>query len=214
MGPLALTRDGRLLLGTQGSDGTLAAYYDASGAQLGTLGQAPVQTPAILDVRGMKREIIDGRVPAFFRNLVYPVFGSDGDMWLILTGEALVQRYDGTGNQQLSVPLAAPHLQRIWEGVVARSRETLDNPRGIDGPVYVLDAVVVGQALWMLLNMPASDPAVMLVLAPDGTIEHTLVFSEVRGPVAFALDRARERVYFTIPSNASVVAAALPAGWR
>jgi len=214
LGPLALTKNGTLLLGTQGLHGELAAYYDASGALLGTLGQAPARTSVILDVRAMKQEIIAGEVPAFFRNLVHPVFAPDGAMWLILTGEALVQRYDATGTRRLSVSYAAPQLERIWQDVVARSRETLDDPRQIDGPVYVLDAAVVEQGLWMLLNMPASEPAVILALTPGGTFERTLVFSAVRGAVSFALDRARDHVYFTIPSNASVVAATLPDAWR
>jgi hypothetical protein len=192
----------------------LATYYDASGAPLATLGHTPARTPAILDVRGMKQEIIDGRVPAFFRNLVYPVFAPDGDMWLILTGEARVQRYDATGNTRFSVSLAAPELERIWQAVVARAEETLDDPRRIDGPVYVLDAAVVGQELWMLLNMPAPEPAVILALTTDGRFEQTVVFSEVRDALSFAVDRARGRVYFTIPTSASVVATPLPAGWH
>ena len=210
LGPLALSEDGRLVLGTQGLQGSLAAYYDGSGALLGMLGEAPARTSMILDVRAMKQEIIAGRVPAFFRNVVHPVFAPDGTIWLILTGEALVQRYDTTGAQQLSVSLAAPQLERIWQDVVARSRETQDDPRHIDGPVYVLGAAVVNQRLWMLLNMPASEPAVMLALTTDGTLERTLVFSAVRGAQSFAMDTARERVYFTIPSDASVVAAPLP----
>jgi hypothetical protein len=214
LGPLALTRDGRLLLGTQGLQGALAAYYDASGTLLGTLGQPPAETPMILDVRGMKQEILAGEVPAFFRNLVHPVFAPDGAMWLILTGEALVQQYDASGTQRLSVSLAAPQLERIWEGVVARNRETLNDSRHIDGPVYVLDAAVVDQELWMLLNMPASEPAVMLALTTNGTFERTLVFTRVLGAESFVIDAARDRVYFTIPSNASVVAAPLPGGWH
>ncbi len=214
LGPLALTKDGRLLLGTQGLHGELAAYYDASGALLGTIGQAPARTSAVLDVRAMKQEIIDGKVPAFFRNLVHPVFAPHGAMWLILTGEPLVQRYDATGIQQLSVSYAVPQLKRIWQNVVARSRETLDDPRQIDGPVYVLDAAVVEQEMWMLLNMPTSDPAVMLRFTTDGTLEQSLVFAGVRGALSFALDRTRDRVYFTLPSSARIVAASLPRGWH
>ena len=75
----------------------LAAYHDPSGNQLGTLGVPLAPVSLIQSPSATKQEIIDGRGPALFRNSVLPVFAPNGDMWLILTGEGQLQRFDSTG---------------------------------------------------------------------------------------------------------------------
>ena len=76
--------------------------------------------------------------------------------------------------------------------------------------MYVSDAMVVGQTLWILLNMPEEEPAVMLALSKDGTVEQRVLFSGVIGATQFAFDRSGGRILFTIQSNASIVAASWP----
>ena len=212
MGPIAVNENGWLMAGTLGMHDVLATYHDASGDQLGTLGTPPAQASQIMDFAAMKREIVAGTVPAMFRNAVLPVFAPDGDMWLILTGEGVVERYDSEASLQVSVPLVAPEMEGIWARCVERNRETLNDPRRLAGLSYVTDAVVVDGTLWLLLNAPPDEPSVILALAGDGTVRHRVVFSGVTGAQQFSFERARGRGLGTIPSTAGVVAAPLPAG--
>ncbi len=210
MGEVAVNDNGWLLASTLGRLDALASYHDASGNQVGVLGSPPASAATMMNFASMKKEIVAGIVPAMMRNSVLPLFATDGSMWLILTGEGLVQRYDNDGSLQVSVPLVAPEMERIWADVVERNRAEIDDQRGVHGLVYVADAMVVGQTLWVLLNMPKEEPAVMLALASDGTVEQRVVFSGVIGATQFAFDRSRDRILFTIQSNASIVAASWP----
>ena len=210
LGRMAINEAGRLIMGTFGIQDALAAYYDESGDQVGTLGSPFASVSAIMDFTSMKKELIAGQVPAMTRNSVLPVFAPDGGMWLILNGEGLVQRYDNQGSLQMSVPLAASEFELIWAEVVRRNIEILDNQRSLFDLQYVVDAAVVGERLWLLLNMPEKEPAVMLALSADGTIERRALFSRISGARDFAVARSQGRIFFTIPSTASIVAASWP----
>ncbi len=131
-------------------------------------------------------------------------------MWLILTGEGWLQRFDKEGSLQVSVPLEAPEMERAWEALVERAKATLGNPRHLPGLAYVNDATVVGQTLWLLLNTPEDEPAVLMAVAADGQVKRRVLFSRVLGAHQFVFDRAHGRIFFTIPSTASIVASSLP----
>lgn len=210
MGEVTVNDNGWLLASTLGRLDALASYHDASGNQVGTLGSPPASAATMMNFTSMKKEIVAGIVPPMMRNSVLPLFAPDGSMWLILTGEGLVQRYDTGGSLQVSVPLVAPEMERIWADVVERNRAEIDDQRSVHGLVYVSDAQVLGQTLWVLLNMPEEEPAVMLGLAADGTVEQRVLFSGVIGATQFAFDRSEGRILFTIQSNASIVAASWP----
>jgi hypothetical protein len=210
MGPVAVSEDGRFLITTLGMYDALAAYYDPSGNQLGTLGTPLDSVSLIMSPTKTKKEIVDGKVPALFRNSVLPVFGPDGDMWLILTGEGQLQRFDKEGSLQVSVPLEAPEMEQVWEECVERAKATLGNPRHTPGLFYVLDATVVGQTLWILLNTTEDQPAVLMAFTADGQVKRRVLFSSVLGAQQFAFDRARGRIFFAILSTASIVASSWP----
>ena len=210
LGPMAVNEKGWLLIATGGTQDALAAYFDEVGNQLGTLGSPLAEPLAIMDFQSIKEEIVEGKIPAMFRSIVRPVFAPAGDMWLILVAEGMVQRYDNEGLLQVSTPLVAPELDRIRAAFVERNRELMNDPGRLHQLMYVTDAQVVGQTLWMLLNMPVEEPAVMLALSADGTIERRVLFSSVSGARQFALARSQSRIFLTIPSAASVVAAPWP----
>ena len=210
MGPIAVRDDGRFLITTLGMFDALAAYHDPSGQELGTLGTPFASVSLVMSPAETKREIVDGRVPAMFRNSVLPLFAPDGDMWLILTGEGQLQRFDEAGSLQVSVPIEAPELEQAWQEVVHHAESTLANPRSVKGLFYVWDATVVGQTLWILLNTTEGGPAVLLAFTADGQAKRRVLFSNVSGARQFAFDRARDRIFFAITSDASIVASSLP----
>ena len=158
IGAVDVDDSGRLVAATMGTEDALATYHDAAGTLVRTFGtpRAPVST--MLDLTAMKKEILGGTVPALFRNAALPVFAPDGGVWLILTGEGEVERYDSTGAQEVAVPFEAPEMEAIWANVVERTKETMGNPRRLVGFSYVADASTAGELLWALLNVPEVDP--------------------------------------------------------
>jgi hypothetical protein len=210
MGPIAVIGDGRFITTTLGLDDALAVYHDPTGQQLMTLGTPLAEVSGYGNPSQTKQEIIDGTVPAMFRNSVLPLFAPNGDMWLILTGEGLLQRFDEAGSLQVSVSIEAPELEQVWQEVVHHAESTLANPRSVKGLFYVWDATVVGQTLWILLNTTEGGPAVLMAFTPDGQVKRRVVFSSVFGAHQFAFDRARNRVLFAISFDASIVTSSLP----
>jgi hypothetical protein len=210
MGPVAVRGDGRFLITTLGMFDALAAYYDPTGEQIGTLGTPFGSVSLVMSPSETKQEIVDGKVPAMFRNSVLPLLAPDGDMWLVLTGEGLLQRFDEAGSLQVSVPLEAPEMEQVWQEVVEHAESTLANPRSVKGLFYVWDAAVVGRTLWLLLNTTERGPAVLMAFTAEGQGKRRVLFPEIRGARQLALDPARGRVFFAITSDASIVASSLP----
>lgn len=212
MGPVAVGRRGDFLVTTLGVDGVLAAAHDPSGAEVHRLGTPPVASAPALDPRRSKQGLVDGKLPAIFRNAVLPVMAPNGDRWLVLTGEGEFQRYSEAGVQLAAFPLTAPEMKQGLSEAVDHAKATLDDPRTLRALRYVFDATIVGNRLWVLLNSTRDGPAVLLAIEPDGTMARRLTFSAVRGARAFALDPIRGTALFAVPQQAALVAAPLPRG--
>lgn len=210
MGPVAIAEDGGFLITTLGMHGTLAEYYDPSGDERARMGTPPDSVAPVVSPLQSKQDLVAGRVPALFRNAVLPVVAADGEMWLILVGEGVLQRYSKAGALQLSVALQTAEMKRVREEVVADAKATLDDPRHLKALRYILDAAVVGRTLWVLVNTTADGPAVLLAIDPTGQVTRRLTFPNIRGARAFVLDPSRARVFFALSADASVVASSLP----
>jgi len=79
MGPIAVADDGRFITTALGMPDALALHHDPSGNRLGTLGTPPASVSGVASPAQLKQQMIDGQVPAMFRNGVLPVFAPDGD---------------------------------------------------------------------------------------------------------------------------------------
>jgi len=210
MGPVAVGDDGGFLVTTLGLHGALAESYDPFGNRQLRLGAPPDSGPPALNLRQSKEALIAGRLPALFRNAVLPIPSPDRGWWLVLTGEGRLQRYAADGALAVSVPLAAPEMPQVRREAVAYAKATLEDQRSVKPIRFVLDGVVVGNTLWVLLNATEDGPAVLLAFGADGQAIGRLTYPAVRGARSFALDPARDRVFFGLPNSASVVVAALP----
>jgi hypothetical protein len=151
-----------------------------------------------LDLVEMKRDIIAGKLPAIVQNAALPAFAPNGDMWLILTSQGIVQRYGRDGSLLLAVPFETPEKAAIWSACIAWNKEIVNDQRRLCMPTYATDASDDGVILWVLLNMPEDDPSVVVGFASTGKLVHRIRYRDVTGARQFALDRARERIVFTI----------------
>jgi len=210
MGPVAISGDGGFLVTTLGLQGALAVFYDRSGTRVASLGTPLDSVQRIVDPRAINDDIIGGRVPALFRNAVLPVFAQNGDLWLVLNGEGLLQRYSEDGTLLFSVPLQEPEMKQVWQEIIARAKAAPPNEPNVEALQYVRDAAVLGTTLWLLLNTTKDGPAVLVAVSDTGRVERRLKFPGVRGASAFAIDKGRRRIFFAVLSNATLVATAFP----
>ncbi len=206
IGGITLSRNGRMAVSTQGfRQEILALSFDPDGQAAGQFGTTVVPPHDLWDMTAIRASIMDDEVPAQLRNWTMPAIDDDGSVWLILNAEAVVQRFDPTGTMLWSLQLEAPELVTIKERFFQRNRE-LEGP-GFVVLTYVADAARVDDEIWLLLNLPDEDPAVVLVVSDDGRLRRRISFPEVFGADALAVDRGRGRVYLTVPSEASLLAA-------
>ncbi|NIR45800.1 MAG: hypothetical protein GWN99_15310 [Gemmatimonadetes bacterium] len=209
LGGFSLSGDGHLAVPTQGfREEVLVLRYGPDGEPAGGVGEPVVPPHDMWDMRAISSSIESGQVPASLRNMSLPVVEDDGSLWLILQAEAIVRRYDPEGEPLWSTELRSPELAAIEESFFTRNRE-LEVAAFI--PLrYASDAVAVNGRLFVLLNTPTEDPATVLVLGAEGEMVARIVLPSVRNADELAVDTERGKLYLTVPSDASLLAAALP----
>lgn len=202
-GPVALHPSGWLAGSTLGAGNVLVTILDPYGKPQGGL-RTPVVPPlAMVDFDEMKRQITNGEVPAFFRNVVLPVWHNESEIWVLLQAEGLVERYSIAGVLLTTTQLQLPEADLIRADFFTQNQES----RGVAPLAYAADAEVVKETLWILLNLPEDHPAVIVRIDDAGVVIGIMEFSNVHSAGTFAVDAAGERIYFGIPSAASILVA-------
>ncbi len=202
-GPTAVRPSGQLAAARQGWGDVLVAILGPDGTPQGGVGTPVVEPPAFVDAREMRRQILDGQVPDFLRNMVMPVWHSESELWLLLQAEGLVERHNLAGALLARTPLELPEADLIRDLFVTRNQEST----GLAPLAYASDAEVVRGTLWILLNLPDDHPAVIVQVDDAGAVVGILEFSDVHGARTLAVDAGGRRVYFGIPSEASILVA-------
>ena len=201
-GPTALHATGALAVGTMGEGDVLVNILDKHGQLVGGL-RAPITPPvAIVNFTELKSEISAGVVPAFLRNIAVPVWHNDSEVWLLLQTENTVERYSVTGTLKSSTQLELPEAEAIRAAFFKRNEEGA----GLPQLAYAADGVVVENMLWILLNLPADSPAVIVRIEEEGNVFQILEFPEITGARSFAVDRAAQRIYFGVSTTAEILA--------
>lgn len=209
IGGITLSPNGRLAVSTQGfRQETLALSFHPDGEAAAQFGTPVVPPHDLWDMTAIHAAIMDGEVPGTLRNWTLPTIDDDGSLWLILNAEGVVQRFDATGNLLWSLQLEAAELEPIEQRFFQRNRE-IEGP-GFVALTYVADAARVDDEIWMLLNVPDEDPAVVLVVGNDGALRRRITFPHVFGADEIAVDGASGTVYLAVPPEASLLAARLP----
>lgn len=196
--PLSFAPDGRIAIATYGiQDSVLARVLARDGTVLKGVGELLAPGTDAFYVTAIKEEAEKGNVPAVFRNHSQPLFAADGGVWVVLTAEGVLRRYERDGRLLWSVSIEAPELSRIKQAFFDRSRELAGQPARFAMLRYLDDAQVVGDDLWILLNTAAGEPSVILVFDDQGSQRRRLVIPGVEEAGAFAVDAARKRLYVT-----------------
>lgn len=210
LGGVAIADDGRLAVPTHGfRQEVLALTFDAEGERSGSIGETVVPPHEMWDIRALKAEIRRGRIPNSLRNMALAVHGAEGGLWLILQAEGVINRYDAAGELEWSAALTGPELESIREAFFRRNVE-LGESMSFTVLRYVADAVPVAGELSLLLNTPVDDASVVLRIDERGRLTRRYIFPGLRGARELAFDPGRRFAFLVVPSEASVLRAALP----
>ncbi len=210
-GQMAFGANGEAAVATLGfTPAGLVQRLDSHGTPVQTYG-ALVATPRrFWDFSEMKAEVRRGRVPSALRNQAIPVVARGEGTWLVLVAEGEVRRFDATGGQRWARRVLSPELDRIRERFFTTNRAE-KSPSAFHPLQYFADAVGVGDELWLLIAMPESEPATIVVLDSSGVTARHYRVPALPGARALAVDEARRAIYLTSPASAVIVRAELPA---
>ncbi len=199
---VAVSPNGHVAVNTLG-DTTLIAVYDSAGQLLTRFARAPAAMPGGIDMAAVKREVLEGKVPAFFRNTAEPQFAPDGSVWLALITDGKVERWSPEGTRQASLQLAEPEMKEVREAFFERYRDK--NPRGLPGLAFIADLYPTQNACWVLLRVGEDEDAVILRVSNTGTKTGRWVLSGVKDAGLLAVDEDRSAVFLTLSATAEVV---------
>jgi hypothetical protein len=202
--------DGSLAATIDGFDNAMILVLDAAGTRVDQFGEPIVPPVTFYDFTALKSEIRDGRVPDAFRNRATLVWATDQSLYLAFLAETQVRRYDASGSLLWTRTLDEAVL-RSARAVFVRKNIEEQNPSRIHSLQYVIDAAVVGDDLWLLLNTADEDNGLLLVLsADDAAVRRRLTFPGLPNTGYFAVDQSRRRLYMAPRGEASVLIFELP----
>lgn len=211
LGGFDILGDGCVAAATMGfRSEALVLLFDLEGQLVDSLAEPVVPPHSVWDVRAMQSQIAAGELPSSLRNWAQPVLNPDGGTWVVLVADGSIRRFDAAGNLLWSRPLEAPELPAIEEEFFESNAE-LKGQAAFVPLSYVADAEVVDKRLWILLNSPPDAPSVVLILDGEGVVRGRVVLPAVQRARSIAVDGERRRLYLSLPSEATILVAALPA---
>lgn len=209
--PASMSGNGMVAGGTMGRDQSLVAVVGPAVPGGRRLRGAPRARDVLeISLGRMRTQAEEGEVPLEFRNSVIPVLGPEGDVWLVVQGEAAIEHFDADGRLRWETSLEGAEVDAAFE----RFFSAWDGPVSLNSvpfPWVVHWGVVSGEELWLMLEASGEAGSVIVVVdARTGTTQRRihLDLGERAGP--FAVDEERGRVYLVSSDGASVVGAALP----
>lgn len=167
----------------------------------------------------IRRQILDGEIPAAVRNGALPVVAPDGSLWAVVHTELMVRRYGADGRLLFETPFELPELPAI----VAQYHEDFLESLGRDAfffPTFAAAGVAVGDHLLLLWETVAGRPGLITVHGPQGDLVQRWLLPELdMGGGGFdiltmAFDAERRRLLIGASEVATIFAIDLPESAR
>lgn len=184
---------GLIAVPTMGLDLALVKVFDGPTVLVSRLGTPVGTVSQRVSFLAMKRELVEGTIPSLFLNMVQPVFGSEGEVWLVEPARASVERFELTTGERLdSVGFSDPGFDHVREDFIA-ANASLPGYR-IDSPSFLLGGRVVEGELWVLVARGSERPPKLVAVSGEGEVR-PLPYDIPLGAILFAIDAVRNRIY-------------------
>ena len=201
--------NGSLLIGTMGSDSSLAIRLETGATEPLAFGLPVVEPVKFFDMVSIKDRIAHGQIPEEFRNGVLVAEGKSGEMWIALQTEREIRRFAPDGGLLWALTVDSPELDGIVEDFFRRNEE-VDSPNTVVPLRYFADLEIVGEELWVLLNTSTRRPATILRVSSDGRQPGSVIVLAASGARSLAVDETRSELYLGTPGDAQVLVAIVP----
>jgi hypothetical protein len=206
----ALSADGYLVNSMIGLDSTLATIRPLDNAVPTRLGPLVVP-PSVQNNKfpfelsdAIKAEAKNGRIATITRNMVKPVIGNRGTVWLLLESDHEVRKYSSDGKLLWQRPLNVPEADAAIKAFIRKTAAMKPNEPGF-APVTMDAAREIGGMLWILIHGEAGQPTVFYLLdTATGKVQGRLSVTTPAPAHGFNVDPARKRMYLIIPDDADI----------
>lgn len=209
-GPFELLPTGEALLATYGQDSALATRRSRDGVRLARYGSSTGTPDQGLDPAAIKRAIREGEIPEVFRNVVLPVGAPNGDIWLALHTEGVLQRHAADGRVLATATLPPEELAPLREEFF-RANTDPEQPGAVFAYLMAYSGAADDAGAWFLLAQPADRTAVLVRIANDGSLGERLAVAEAPGARLLLRDAARD-IFYLVNQQAGVVIRARRSG--
>ena len=205
--PVGVSHDGHIAVNSL-SDSSLVTLYDPTNRRVARFARPSAPMPAAISMSAVRQEVLDGKVPGFFRNTAKPFFAADNTIRLAMLTDGIIQRWSPAGKLLVAYQLDEPEMRETRKVFFDQYRDP--NFKGLHSLSYIADLYPTTSGVWVLLNRTDEGPVVILRISPGGQRTGRWVFPGVTGAALLAVDEANRRVFLTISSTAEVVEVSLP----
>ncbi len=210
VGAVSVGPGGALVVALDGRDGALARRIGADGSPGAALGAPVVPGVAGSDLIALRSDIRDRKIPSQLRNSTLPLLTPEGGVWLSLSAEGRLERYDAGDSLVFSYPLLAPERGAIVADFFEANRASHDSS-GYFPLRYVVAGRPVGTEMWFLLRMPRGAGTVILAHELNGPLRRRVLVPAATGARSFVVDTARRLLYLLDPVEATLLRVSFPA---
>lgn len=210
--PVSINARGDLAVMTMGRAGRLAEVIAGSDGGSRLVGEAVEAMPSVISSKALREQALRGEVPREFRNLVRPVLGSGGAVWVIGLADGRVQLFSSDGEPSWTNSLPQAELEAALEAYFAAWRS---QPTGFHVPIVARAAAEVGGQLWVMMDRANAAGSVIVALSrADGSTTGRMELALGSRAGEFAVDVARSRLYLSLPEEAAILATRIPPHMR
>lgn len=163
---IAIDEDRTYYSGAAGEDNKLVKWMDTKTDSSFLFGEAKISEVEDMDIEASRNDIINGRVPDYFKNNVNVILGDD-HVFTFLDSYSELRKYDKSGNLIWKKELALPDNEQLENDIIEAAKNV---PNNLPFLRYTLDIRVIGSDIFLLGSKPREAAQHLTKVNKDGVI--------------------------------------------
>jgi len=198
---IALENDRTFYTGAAGENNKLIKWMDTRSDSSFLFGQAKVSEVEEMDIEASRNDIINGRVPDYFKNNVDVVLG-DNHVYAFLDSYSELRKYDKSGNLIWEKKLVLPDNEKLENDIVEAAKNV---PNALPFLRYTLDIRVIGSDIFLLGSKPREAPQHLTKVNENGSITAFYQMPSAESYfISFTINPANNTIYLSDTMNGVV----------
>lgn len=163
---IAIDEDRTFYSGAAGEDSKLVKWMDTKTDSSFLFGEAKISEVEDMDIEASRNDIINGRVPDYFKNNVNVTLGDD-HVYAFLDSYSELRKYDKSGSLIWVKELALPDNEQLESDIIEAAKNV---PNALPFLRYTNDIKVIGSDIYLLGAKPREAPQHLTKVNQDGVI--------------------------------------------